>query len=109
MRSFLDSAWARSGSQRLQVRDRLRTFRQDADTGIGPLGEETVEGRLTWIRPSWLLGQKVRRDDMRTALVSMIRTESAATLAPALESVGGRLSSAWQIGKALVERAAASP
>lgn len=39
----------------------------------------------------------------------MIRTEKVITLAPALQSVRGRLDSAWQIGKALVERAAASP
>lgn len=58
----------------------------------------------------WLLRQKgVKRDDVRTALVSMIRTESVSVLAPALQTVRGRLDSAWQIGKALVERAAASP
>ena len=65
-------------------------------------------GAVDLDQAGWLLGQKVKRDDIRTALVSMIRTEPVSVLAPALQTVRGRLDSAEQIGKALVERAAAS-
>jgi KAP family P-loop domain len=59
---------------------------------------------------AWLARQTgVKRDHVRTALVALIKTEPAATLAPTLGAVRGRLDEAWQIGKALVERAAASP
>jgi hypothetical protein len=69
-----------------------------------------AQGTIDLAQAGWLVGQKgVKRDDVRTALISMIGSESAAVLAPALQSVQGRLSRAWQIGKALVERAAVSP
>jgi hypothetical protein len=69
-----------------------------------------AQGRIDINQAGWMVGQKgVKRDDVRTALASMIGSEPAAVLAPALQSVRGRLGAAWQIGKALVERAAASP
>jgi hypothetical protein len=93
----------------------VRTFVDEKVTGAAALPPALAEhaaavGAVDLSQAGWLLGRKgVKQDDMRTALVSMVRTESAAFLGPALESVRKRLDSAWQIGKALVERAAASP
>jgi hypothetical protein len=67
-------------------------------------------GTIDLGQATWLAKQVgVKRDHVRTALVALIKTESAVALAPTLEAVRGRLGEAWQIGKALVERAAASP
>jgi hypothetical protein len=93
----------------------VRAFVDAKVAGAAALASALAEhaaavGAVDLDQAGWLLGQKgVKRDDVRTALVSMIRTESVSVLAPALQSVRRRLDSAWPIGKALVERAAASP
>lgn len=67
-------------------------------------------GTIDLAQAAWLARQKgVKRDDVRTALVALIKTEAASALAPTLDAVRGRLDEARQVGKALVERAAASP
>lgn len=67
-------------------------------------------GAIDLDQARWLVGQKgVKPGDVRTAMVAMIKTEPLAVLAPALEAIRGHLKGAWQIGKALVERAAVSP
>jgi hypothetical protein len=58
----------------------------------------------------WLLGHGAKIDDVRSSVAARIKTEPVAVIAPALDPLSrGRLRGAWQIGKALVERAASSP
>ena len=67
-------------------------------------------GTIDLDQASWLAHQKgVKADHVRTALVALIKTESPAVVLPALGTVRSALKKAWPIGKALVERAAASP
>ena len=58
----------------------------------------------------WLLRQKgVKSDQVRTALIAMIKTEELTEVLPTLGAVRAALKRSWAVGKALVERAAATP
>jgi hypothetical protein len=93
----------------------IRAFVEAKVAGAAALPPALAEhgaalGTIDLDQAAWLLRQKgVRRDNVRTALVSLIRTEPASTIAPTLQTVRRGLGEGWQIGKALVERAAASP
>lgn len=67
-------------------------------------------GAIDLNEAGWLVRRKgVKRDDVRTALAAMIKSEPAISLVPALDAVRSGLDKSWAIGKALVERAAVSP
>lgn len=101
-----------------EIHDVTSVIRAYVETGVD--GSKTLPpvlsergaalGTIDVTQAQWLLHQTgVRPADVRTSLISLVRTESAPTMMPTLAAVRSRLGRTWQIGKALVERAATSP